>query len=91
MIKTLASLHPSLWSIAGLTINLLGVGLLFRWGIPYYVRTGGAISIVTEQIDKEAAREEHFAGVIGWIGLGLVRSAPLYRLSAAISLGPETQ
>lgn len=72
MTTLLHLLSPSGWSILGLAINFIGVCLLFRWGIPYYVRTGGAISIVLEQTDEKAKAEEKAASHIGWCGLSLV-------------------
>jgi hypothetical protein len=65
-------LPPSAWSMLGLAINFVGVFLLFRWGIPYYVRTGGAIGLVLETTDQKAKAEEEFASRIGWFGLGAV-------------------
>jgi|SRR3954447_2534932 hypothetical protein len=72
MTTLLHLLSPSAWSITGLAINFIGVCLLFRWGIPYYVRTGGAISIVLEQTDEKAKAKEKTASRIGWCGLSLV-------------------
>jgi hypothetical protein len=63
---------PSAWSMAGLAVNLVGVFLLFRFGIPYYVRTGGEISIIIEQIDHQQAAKENRAAFVGWFGLVLV-------------------
>jgi len=57
---------------AGLAVNLAGVILLFRFGIPYYVRTGGEQAIIVEQIDHQQAAKEKKAGLAGWFGLVLV-------------------
>ena len=41
------------WTVGGLLAALAGVILLFRYGMPYRVRSGGADYIVTEQIHTE--------------------------------------
>jgi hypothetical protein len=70
--QTVASIPPNAWSIIGLVTNLVGVVLLFRFGIPYYVRTDGSISLILESKDADQARREKIADRIGWAGLGLV-------------------
>ena len=56
----------------GLVANLAGVVLLFRYGMPYEVRTGGAIYLTTDQPDPAQARRETRYTVFGWIGLALI-------------------
>ncbi len=72
------------WNIWGLCLALMGILMLFRYGMPYHVRTGGAISYVAEEIDeKEKALETRYA-VLGWIGLILVVVATLFQIVANI-------
>jgi hypothetical protein len=42
----------------GLLVSLGGVLLLFFFGMPYRVRTGGADVIVSEHVDHNAIRRE---------------------------------
>ena len=52
--------------------NLVGVILLFLFGMPFRVRTGGSSMYVSSQVDPNEARAERRAGVLGWIGLILI-------------------
>lgn len=60
------------WNIAGLILVLVGVLLLFRYGMPYRVRTGGDQFIILEQKDQSDIETEKLYGALGWIGLALV-------------------
>src|SRR5215831_13408506 len=71
---------PTTLNIVGLLLNLAGVILLFRFGIPYYVRTGGAMHLVLQGTDEESARAESVASRIGWTGLGLVVLATIAQI-----------
>lgn len=48
---------------------LMGVILLFRYGMPYLVRTGGAINIVARAVDENEVKAEKSYACLGWIGL----------------------
>jgi hypothetical protein len=39
-------------NILGLVLNLFGVLLLFRYGMPFRIQTNGAVLLVTDQIDQ---------------------------------------
>ena len=58
-------------SIIGLIINLVGVILLFRYGMPYRLRAGGG-SIVLTRETPGAIREEIRYDRWGWIALALI-------------------
>jgi hypothetical protein len=58
-------------SIFGLIINLVGVILLFRYGMPYRLRTGGGSIVLTRQ-RPGAIREEIRYDWFGWIALALI-------------------
>ena len=64
MAKTLA--------VIGLLINLAGVILLFRYGMPYRVETKGRSYLLLEDDDAEAVRTEGFYRRRGLLGLALV-------------------
>jgi hypothetical protein len=60
------------WSTAGLVLSLIGVLLLFRYGMPFRVRTGGYPTRVTLSNDPRAAAFERRYTIVGWLGLFLV-------------------
>jgi hypothetical protein len=39
-------------NLFGLAFSLLGVLMLFRYGMPYHVPSGGAVHIIGEQVDE---------------------------------------
>jgi hypothetical protein len=59
-------------NIAGLVMNLIGVILLFRYGMPFRVRTEGASYQLREEVDQTAIAAERRYGVLGWVGLVLI-------------------
>ena len=60
------------WSAAGLVLSLLGVLLLFRYGMPYRVRTRGQPIRVSISSDPRAATLERRHEMLGWLGLFLI-------------------
>jgi hypothetical protein len=60
------------WTIAGLLSNLAGVVLLFLFGMPFRVRTGGVITIITGQLDPGAIHAENCYEFWGSVGLGAI-------------------
>jgi hypothetical protein len=63
---------PAAWNVTGLLLVLVGVLILFRYGMPYRVRRGGMTFLVLESVDEADVREERRYDVLGWIGLVLV-------------------
>ena len=61
-------------AIAGLLINLAGVVLLVRYGMPYRVETGGLEFIVTETVNQDEIRLEKLHKKLGFLGLLLIGS-----------------
>lgn len=45
-------LHGGSLNIIGLVLSFAGVIILFRYGMPFKVRTGGASHIILEQTDE---------------------------------------
>jgi hypothetical protein len=43
-------------NLIGLFPNLVGVLILFRYGMQFHVPTGGAVSLITEQLDRDRTR-----------------------------------
>lgn len=59
-------------AVAGLAINLLGVILLFRYGMPYRVETKGNSYLLLNEVDQGAVRVEGLYRRLGQVGLALV-------------------
>jgi hypothetical protein len=53
------------WSTVGLVLSLIGVLLLFRYGMPYRVRTAGESYELREGTDEEVLKQERIYSVFG--------------------------
>jgi hypothetical protein len=72
-------------NVAGLAMNLVGVILLFRYGMPYRVRTGGdQATWRIDRVDEKIVREEHRYAMLGNLGLGLIVLGTFAQIVAAI-------
>jgi hypothetical protein len=61
------------FTVAGLIANLVGVILLFRYGMPYRVRTGGETHLITDDPPNQAEiRKDRRYARLGWLGLVLI-------------------
>lgn len=56
---------------AGVILNLVGVLILFRFGMPFRVRTGG-LQMLAWGEDDDAKRLEDRYSFLGWAGLAFV-------------------
>jgi hypothetical protein len=69
-----------LWSVIGLVLSLVGVVLLFRYGMPYRVRTGGQpIRVVISHDQQPAALEKRY-DKLGKLGLLLVIVGTVFQI-----------
>ena len=59
-------------TVLGLVCSLGGVLLLFRYGMPFQVRTIGAIYRVLEQVDQKQVEREKRYTILGYLGLFLI-------------------
>jgi hypothetical protein len=59
-------------NISGLSLSLIGVLLLFFFGMPYRVRSGGQSYIVTEQTNAEEKVKDALFSKLGFAGLVLI-------------------
>jgi hypothetical protein len=59
-------------NVAGLIANLAGVILLFRYGMPFRVDTGGHSAYVTEVPNGAEIQKDKRYKRIGYLGLGLI-------------------
>lgn len=77
-------MSATILNIAGLLMNLGGVILLFRYGMPYRVRSEGLSYLVTEQADKREVAIERWYGLLGWFGVILIVLGTAAQILAAI-------
>jgi hypothetical protein len=60
-------------TVVGLIMNLVGIILLFRYGMPFRVRTDGSkVRWLSGQKNPQVVRTERLHSVLGWIGLTLI-------------------
>jgi hypothetical protein len=71
-------------AIAGVGLNLAGVLLLFRYGMPFRVETKGAGFLMIEQTDYEAIRIERRYKLLGYLGLALIIVGSVFQALAVI-------
>ena len=70
----------SAFNVAGLLMNLADVILLFRYGMPYRVRTGGnRVNFISNKVDQATVKEERRYARFGVLGLALIIWAPPLR------------
>jgi hypothetical protein len=69
-------MSPACLNIAGLLFALVGILLLFRYGIPHRARTDGGIGMVQGQKDEADLGADNCS--LGWIGLILVVLGTLF-------------
>lgn len=62
----------ALLNSVGLVLSLVGVILLFRYGMPFRTRTGGVSRLVIGEPNAEVVKSEARFAVLGWIGLALI-------------------
>jgi hypothetical protein len=73
---------PAIFSIIGLALNLIGVIVLFRYGMPYRVRTGGDIRVPISPQDAKVLDVEH--NNLGLFGLGAVLIGTTFQIIGTI-------
>jgi hypothetical protein len=59
-------------STTGLVLELIGVVLLFRFGMPFAARTGGRHNLVVSQVDEALRMQERRFNTLSWVGLVLI-------------------
>jgi hypothetical protein len=60
------------WSAAGLILSLIGILLLFQYGMPYRARAGGRpVGDVTDGNPRSVAVEPRYEK-LGWLGVLLI-------------------
>jgi hypothetical protein len=59
-------------ALAGIAVNLVGVILLFRYGMPFRVERRGASYFILEETDQDAIAAERRYKALGFVGLALI-------------------
>ena len=77
-------------NVSGLLLTLIGVILLFIFGMPYRVRTGGHTIRLT-QPDPLAAKTERRFDIFGRIGLGSIAVGTILQIIAAFGANAAPQ
>ena len=72
-------------NISGLVANLVGVIILFRFGMPFHVPSGGAIHIIIEQTDDTEIAKERIYKVWGYVGLALIVGGTALQIGGALN------
>ena len=70
-------------NLIGLLLNLAGVLILFRYGMPFHVPTGGAVALITETRDQATIALEQRYEIYGYIGLGFLIVGTVSQMIAA--------
>lgn len=70
-------------NLAGLALNLIGILVLFRWGMPFRVVTGGAIHLIAEQSDAKEIAAERLYKIVAYFGLAALVVGTLLQMIAA--------
>jgi hypothetical protein len=70
-------------NLIGLFLNLVGILILFRYGMPFHVPTGGAVSLILERRDQAEIALERRYTVYGYIGLGCLIVGTICQMVAA--------
>jgi hypothetical protein len=77
-------MSANILNISGLLMNLVGVILLFRYGMPYRVRTEGANYYVAEDADKHVIAIERRYDLLGKLGLFFIVAGTAAQIVGAL-------
>ena len=69
LVKLLCDNKVAILNSVGLLLALAGVLLLFRYGMPYQVRRGGASYLLLEGEDQQQVKLERRYDRLAWLGL----------------------
>ena len=69
-------------NLIGLSLNLIGVLILFRYGMPFHVPSGGAVHLILEKTDQAEIDLERRYKVYGYIGLFLLVAGTFFQMLA---------
>lgn len=88
MIRKISTDSKLRWlNLVGLSLELVGVVILFRFGMPFHVPTGGAEAIISSRHYPQVIALERVYEVLGYVGLALLVVGTLLQISAVVLLG----
>jgi hypothetical protein len=76
--------HVQIMAVGGVLLNLAGVLILFRYGMPYRVETKGEGAWLLEATDYGAIRAERTYRRLGLLGLCLVIAGSALQIAAVL-------
>jgi hypothetical protein len=74
-------------NLSGLALNLAGVLILFRYGMPFHLPSGGVVHLILEQTDQAEVELERRYTLCGYIGLFLLITGTVFQMVAAWRFG----
>jgi hypothetical protein len=72
------------FNLVGLALTLVGVLILFRWGMPFHVPTGGHDAIIASQSNPKDIALERIYTIIGYVGLALLILGTVLQMVAVL-------
>jgi hypothetical protein len=75
---------PKLIAIIGLTVNAIGVLLLFRFGMPFRIEMKGKNMVVAGQTDSKEVEREQTYRLLGYVGLAAIIFGTLLQIIGVI-------
>ena len=80
---------PKWLNVGGLFLDLVGVVLLFLFGMPFRIRTGGnTLALRSDVINEQLVRTEFWYGVLGWTGLTCIVIGTALQIWATLRQSP---
>jgi hypothetical protein len=64
--------YSRILNIVGLVLNLAGILILFRWGMPFRVESHGEVPLATGDVDPRGLALDNIFVRCGWVGLILL-------------------
>lgn len=60
---------PTMLNVIGLVLGLFGILILFRWGMPYRIRSDDEVFLVADNKNSAEAYRDRVYAVLGWVGV----------------------
>ena len=81
--------YSHVFALVGLALSLVGVLILFRWGMPFRVPSAGAINLIAEQSDPKAIALDRIYTICGYVGLSLLILGTVLQMVAVLMPGEK--
>jgi hypothetical protein len=76
--------YSRVFTLIGLALSLVGVLILFRWGMPFHVPARGATYRITNQVDEKEIALERIYTIFGYAGLTLLILGTVLQMAAVL-------